>query len=75
MNEAVARTQMEYREFRELVSFSIFDIQSKLVQLADEGKAWMIQEMENLSEAETILMNHYLNEKREQQNYDSAQST
>lgn len=75
MNETVLRTQMEYQNFRELVSFSIFDIESRLVQLAEEGKICMIKEMNNLTESETILVNHYLNEKRELQIYDFTQPT
>lgn len=71
MNETVARVQEEYRNFRELTSFNIFDLESKLLQLADEGKIWMIKEMKpDLTEAEEILINHYLSEKWELQNYD-----
>lgn len=70
MREIVERTQNEYRSFRESVGFCIFDIQSKFVQLAEEGKIWMIQEMKDLAESEAVLINHYLNETRELQNYD-----
>ena len=75
MNENVSRTQMEYRNIRELVSFSIFDIESRLVQLAGEGRIWRIKEMNDITESETIIINHYLNEKRELQIYDLVQST
>ncbi|WP_047979725.1 hypothetical protein [Ornithinibacillus contaminans] len=70
MNETIARTQMEYREFRELTCFSIFDIEKMLIHLADEGKIWMIHGMKDLTESEAILISHYLNEKRELQVYD-----
>lgn len=71
MNETIARIQMEYRDYRELTSFSIFDIEKELIRLANEGKIWMIKGMKDLTESETILINHYLNEKRELQIYDS----
>jgi len=71
MSEKTARIQKEYRKYRELTSFSIFDIEKELIRLANEGKIWMIKGMKDLTESETILINHYLNEKRELQIYDS----
>lgn len=71
MNEKIAKIQKEYRNYRELISFSIFDIEKELIRLANEGKIWMIKGMKDLTESETILINHYLNEKRELQIYDS----
>ncbi|AIF45133.1 hypothetical protein [Virgibacillus sp. SK37] len=70
MNETVEKTQDEYRDFRESISYCIFDIESKLVQLAEEGRIWMIQGMKDLTESELILINHYLSDKRELQIYD-----
>lgn len=70
MNETVARVQEEYREFRELSSYNIFDLESKLVQLAESGAIWMVQGIKDLTEAEAILIDHYLSEKRELQIYD-----
>ena len=70
MNEAAVRIRGEYQNFREATAFSIFDIESRLEQLADEGKIWLLHGMKDLTEAESILINHYLNEKREFQIYD-----
>lgn len=75
MNEIVERTQNEYRSYRESVLFCIYDIESKLVQLAKEGTIWMIQGMKDLADSESILINHYLYENRELQIYDLAPST
>ncbi|MGG3691786.1 hypothetical protein [Heyndrickxia ginsengihumi] len=66
----VENIQYEYRKFRESVSYCIIDIEAKLVQLAGEGNIWMIQGMNDLTDSETILISHYLSEKRELQNYD-----
>lgn len=74
MNLAVAKAQMEYRNLRELTFFNIFDIENTLIHLANEGKIWMIQGMKDLAESESILINHYLNEKRELQIYDFVHS-
>lgn len=75
MNEIVAGTQMEYREFRELTCFSLFDIETRLIQLAEEGRVWMIQEMKDLTIIEKALITRLLSAKRELQIYDLVQST
>lgn len=70
MNDTVARTQMEYRKYRELVYFNLFDVEERLIQLAEEGKVWMVQEMKDLTMIEKVLITYLLCEKRELQVYD-----
>lgn len=70
MNILVERTRMKYRNNRERVNYSIFDIEFSLKTLAWEGLIWTLQGMEDLTEAEGILINHYLKEYRENQEYD-----
>ncbi|MBL5768652.1 hypothetical protein B5V88_10470 [Heyndrickxia sporothermodurans] len=74
MNPIVKKVQSKYKHAREDANYSIFDIECLLVKLAEEGVIWMIQGMKSLTEAETILINYYLNEKRELQIYDYGQS-
>lgn len=70
----VEEVQFKYKHAREAANYSIFDIECLLEQLAAEGVIWMIKPMKDLTEAETILINHYLNEKRELQIYDLVQT-
>lgn len=70
MNILVERTRMKYRNNRERVNYSIFDIEFSLTTLAWEGLIWTLQGMEDLTNAEEILINHYLKEYRENQEYD-----
>lgn len=70
MNISVERTRMKYRINRERVNYSIFDIEFSLKTLAWEGLIWTLQGMEDLTNAEEILINHYLKEYRENQEYD-----
>lgn len=70
MNVLVQRTQEKYRNARERANNSITDIQLMLKDLAWEGLIWCIQDMYDLTEAEGILIRHYLYEHREKQAYD-----
>jgi len=71
----VKEVQSKFKLATEDANYSIFDIECLLKQLAAEGVIWMIKPMKNLTEAETILVDYYLNEKREIQIYDFVQST
>jgi len=73
MNPIAKEVQSKYKHAREDANYSIFDIECLLEQLAAEGVIWMIQGID-LTKAETILINHYLNEKRELQIYDLVQT-
>lgn len=75
MNPIVEEVQSTYKVTREKVNYSIIDIEYMLKELADTGTIWMIQGMKDLAESESILINHYLNEKRELQIYDFVQSS
>lgn len=70
MNPMVQEVQSTYRKARANTNYSIFDIESCLQQLAAKGVIWMVQKMKDLTEAESILINHYLSENREHQIYD-----
>lgn len=69
MNIVVERTRMKYRGVREKASYSIFDIEFHLETLAWEGLIWSLQNMPDLTKAEEILIDHYLNKYREHQIY------
>lgn len=73
MNPIVKEVQSKYKHAREDANYSIFDIECLLEHLAAEGVVWMIQGID-LTKSETILINHYLNEKRELQIYDLVQT-
>jgi hypothetical protein len=68
----IERTRTKYRNAREGVCYCIFDIESLLKTLACEGLIWCLQDMFDLTEAEKILIEHYLLEYREVQVYDNA---
>lgn len=70
LNIIVERTRMKYRNERERACYSIFDIEFALKSIAWEGLLWCIQDMPDLTRAEAILINHYLNEYRENQVFD-----
>ncbi|MQR93691.1 hypothetical protein [Fictibacillus phosphorivorans] len=70
MNIIVKRTRMKYQNAREQACYSIFDIEYNLKKLAFEGLIWCLQGMPDMTKAEEILINHYLNEYRENQVYD-----
>lgn len=72
MNVLVERTRMKYRNNREQVNYSIFDIELSLKTLAWEGLIWTLQGMEDLTEAEEVLIRYYLHEYRENQEYDDV---
>lgn len=70
MNMNVEKTRTKYRNAREQACYSIMDIEFTLKQMAFEGGVWCLQEMQDLSEGEKILINNYLTEYREKQVYD-----
>lgn len=72
MNTLVQCTRMKYRNVRERSCYSIFDIEFLLKTLAGEGLIWTLQGMKDLTEAEDILIHHYLHEYRENQVYDTV---
>jgi hypothetical protein len=72
MNPKVEKVQHMYRSSRKEANYSIFDIETMLKKLADSGVIWMLKDMEDLTSAESILINYYLHEKRELQTYDSV---
>lgn len=70
MNGIVEKKQQEYREKRELSNYSIFDIETCLEEFAKRGIIWILKDLSDLSNAEKILIEHYLNEYRTNQVYD-----
>lgn len=70
MNIVVERTRMKYRDARERACYNIFDIEFLLKTLAWEGLIWCLQGIPDMTKAEEILINFYLNEFRENQVYD-----
>jgi hypothetical protein len=70
MNPKIEEVQLAYRSSRSAANYSIFDLENILKELADAGVIWMLQGMKDLTDAESILIKHYLYEKRELQNYD-----
>jgi hypothetical protein len=70
MNILVERTRIKYRNARERACYNIMDIEYHLKTLALEGLIWTLQNMSDMTCAEEILINHYLNEYREKQVYD-----
>lgn len=71
MNEVIAQIQKKFRENRELTNYSIFDIEISLKELADRGLIWVLKDLRDISDAEKILIDHYLNEYRAKQIYDN----
>ena len=72
MNVVIERTQAKYRNARERANYSIFDIELHLKTLAWEGLIWCLKDMIDLTEAEKVLIDHYLLKCREVQVYDNA---
>lgn len=70
LNILVERTRMKYRNARERACYSIFDIEHLLKTLGWEGLIWTLKNMPDMTRAEEILIDHYLNEFRENQVYD-----
>ncbi|AXI08224.1 hypothetical protein CV093_04440 [Oceanobacillus sp. 143] len=70
MNPLVKEVQNKYQSVRAEANYGIFDIEHILGEFASSGVIWMIQGMQDLTESEGILINHYLNDKRELQTYD-----
>jgi hypothetical protein len=71
MNILVERTRIKYRNARERAYYNIMDIEFLLKTLALEGFIWCLKDMPDMTNAEEILINHYLDEYRENQVYDS----
>lgn len=71
MNEIVGQIQESYRAERIRVSYCVFDIGAYLKNLAEKGFIWILKEMKDLSDAEKILIDHYLIEYRANQIYDN----
>lgn len=74
MNPMVIEVQSTYRQAREEANYSIIDIECMLKEFADKGILWMLPGMKDLTDAESILIKHYLYEKREFQFYDLVQT-
>ncbi|WP_071396608.1 hypothetical protein [Bacillus tuaregi] len=72
MNILVDRTQTKYRDAREKSCYNILDIEYLLKTLACEGLIWCLQGIFDLTEAEKVLIDHYLLKYREVQVYDNA---
>jgi four helix bundle protein len=71
LNEVITHIQQKYRENRELNVYSIFDIEFSLKELAGRGLIWVLKDLKDISDAEKILINHYLIEYRANQIYDN----
>ncbi|MCM3390614.1 hypothetical protein M3649_21250 [Ureibacillus chungkukjangi] len=63
---------MEYRNARERAYYSIFDIEHLLKTLAFNGLIWGLKEMPDLTRAEEILIDYYLDKFRENQVYEDV---
>lgn len=74
MNIVVQRTRMKYRNVRERACYNIMDIEYHLKMLAWEGLIWCLQDMPDMTKAEEILINNFLNEYREYQVYDDIRN-
>jgi len=74
MNKNVVTVIKDYKERREEVNYSIFDIEKLLKELAQKGMIWTLKEEDELYEAEQILVEYYLNLYRHLQNYDGLES-
>lgn len=70
MNIQVERTRMKYSSAREKGNYCLFDIEFMLKTLAWEGNLWTLKGMSNLTKAEEILIEYYLNKYRENQVYE-----
>lgn len=75
MNKIAEKIQHEYREMRYLSNYSIFDIESSLIRLAERGFVWVLKDMKDMSEFEKILIEHYLEKFRPNQIYDNLEDT
>lgn len=71
MNNLAERTRAEYRCLRERTCYSIFDIESSLKTLSEEGLIWCLQGMPDLSDTEEILISHFLTMHQNLQLYDN----
>lgn len=60
---------------RDKSNYSIFDIESSLKNLAKNGFVWVLKDMRDISGAEAILIEHYLNKFRTNQNYDNLETS
>lgn len=70
MSIFVETVRNEYRNAREVSNYCIFDIENHMKALATSGQIWCIQGMNDLTEAEEILVVCYLNMFREKQDFD-----
>lgn len=75
MNNTTLKTQKRYRKEREQINFSIIDLNELYKKIAEEGLLWTLKDMKDLCEAETILINHYLNKYRSLQTYDNLETS
>ncbi|MDF1510664.1 hypothetical protein PZE06_21245 [Robertmurraya sp. DFI.2.37] len=74
MNIVVERTRMKYRNVRERAYYNIIDIEYHLKSVAIEGLIWCLQDMPDMTKAEEILINNFLDEYREYQEYDDIRN-
>lgn len=72
MNIIVKRTQMKYRNQREQGNYNIFDIEHLLKALSKEGLIWCLSEMPDLTQAEEVLIRHFLTQYQNVQVYDKT---
>lgn len=70
MNEVAYREQNNYRQKREEICYSIMDIEEYYKAIAKRGLIWILKDMQDLCEAERILIDYYLVQERENQIYD-----
>lgn len=75
MKNIVKQIQKSYQAERIGVSYCIFDIGTYLNNLAEKGFIWILKEMKDLSDAEKILIDHYLKEYRANQIYDNLEES
>jgi hypothetical protein len=70
INTTTEMTRVKYRDARERACYNIFDIEFSLKTFAWEGCIWCLRDMPDITKAEEILIEYYLNLHREKQVYD-----
>lgn len=71
LNKVVEQTQDSYRKERERVLYSIFDIETYLENLAENGVIWTLKDMKDITTLEKVGIEYYLNQFQANQIYDN----
>ncbi|WP_151681673.1 hypothetical protein, partial [Weizmannia acidilactici] len=71
MNKVVEQIQDSYRKERERVLYSIFDIETYLKNLGENGVIWVLKDMKDITTLEKVGIEYFLNQYRANQIYDN----